>query len=107
MRDNKLVGVVSRANLLGALLSREPEAAVGLPDDNQLRQAVVDAFDKQPWKSRWPVNVVVSDGAVHLWGFVESEDVRKAYRVAAENVSGVKKVRSHLRSMPATVGMGV
>ncbi|MBP6769611.1 MAG: CBS domain-containing protein [Reyranella sp.] len=107
VRDNKLVGVVSRANLLGALLSREPEAAVEPTDDNQLRQAVVDAFDKQPWKSRWPVNVVVSDGAVHLWGFVESEDVRKAYRVAAENVPGVKKVRSHLRSIPATVGMGV
>ena len=107
VRDNKLVGVVSRANLLGALLSREPEAAVEPTDDNQLRQAVVDAFDKQPWKSRWPVNVVVSDGAVHLWGFVESEDVRKAYRVAAENVPGVKKVRSHLRSVPATVGMGV
>ena len=107
VRDNKLVGVVSRANLLGALLSREPEAAVEPTDDNQLRQAVVDAFDKQPWKSRWPVNVVVSDGAVHLWGFVESEDVRKAYRVAAENVPGVKKVRSHLRSIPATVGLGV
>lgn len=107
VRDNKLVGIVSRANLLGALLSREPEGTVELTDDNQLRQAVIDAFDKQPWKSRWPVNVVVSDGAVHLWGFVESEDVRKAYRVAAENVPGVKKVRSHLRSMPATVGMGV
>ncbi len=107
VRDNKLVGVVSRANLLGALLSREPEAAVEPTDDNQLRQAVVDAFDKQPWKSRWPGNVVVSDGAVHLRGFVESEYVRKAYRVAAENVPGVKKVRSHLRSIPATVGMGV
>lgn len=107
VRDNKLVGIVSRANILGALLSREPEGAVDLPDDKKLRQAVVAAFDKQAWKSRWPVNVVVSDGVVHLWGFVGGEDVRKAYRVAAENVPGVKKVRSHLRSMPATVGMGV
>lgn len=108
VRDDKLVGIVSRANLLGALLSREPEGgAAGLPDDNQLRQAVVDAFDKQAWKSRWPVNVVVSDRTVHLWGFVESEDIRKAYRVAAENVPGVKKVKSHLRSIPASVGLGV
>jgi len=107
VRDNKLVGIVSRANILGALLSREPEGSVGAPDDKQLRQAVVEAFDKQAWKSRWPVNVVVSDGVVHLWGFVGGEDVRKAYRVAAENVPGVKKVRSHLRSIPATVGMGV
>jgi len=107
VRDNKLVGIVSRANILGALLSREPEGAAGLPDDKKLRQAVVEAFDRQAWKSRWPVNVVVSDGVVHLWGFVGGEDVRKAYRVAAENVPGVKKVRSHLRSIPATVGMGV
>jgi CBS domain-containing protein len=105
--DDKLVGIVSRANLLGALLSREPDTAVGLADDKSLRQAVVDAFDKQAWKSRWPVNVVVNDGVVHLWGFVEGEEVRKAYRVAAENVPGVKKVKSHLRSIPATVGMGV
>ena len=107
VRDNKLVGIVSRANILGALLSREPEGTVGLPDDKKLRQAVVAAFDREAWKSRWPVNVVVSDGVVHLWGFVGGEDVRKAYRVAAENVPGVKKVRSHLRSIPATVGMGV
>lgn len=107
VRDNKLVGIVSRANILGALLSRELDSAAGLPDDKKLRQAVAEAFDKQAWKSRWPVNVVVSDGVVHLWGFVGGEDVRKAYRVAAENVPGVKKVRSHLRSIPATVGMGV
>ena len=107
VRDNKLVGIVSRANILGALLSREPDSVAGLPDDKKLRQAVAEAFDKQAWKSRWPVNVVVSDGVVHLWGFVGGEDVRKAYRVAAENVPGVKKVRSHLRSIPATVGMGV
>jgi CBS domain-containing protein len=107
VRDNKLVGIVSRANILGALLSREPDSVAGLPDDKRLRQAVAEAFDKQAWKSRWPVNVVVSDGVVHLWGFVGGEDVRKAYRVAAENVPGVKKVKSHLRSIPATVGMGV
>jgi CBS-domain-containing membrane protein len=105
VRDDKLVGIVSRANLLGALLSREPEGVSAQPDDKQIRQAVVAAFDEQAWKSRWPVNVVVSDGVVHLWGFVEGEEVRKAYRVAAENVAGVKKVKSHLRSMPA--GMGV
>jgi osmotically-inducible protein OsmY len=44
---------------------------------------------------------------VHLWGFVDGEEVRKAYRVAAENVSGVKRVKSHLRLVPASVGMGV
>jgi Predicted transcriptional regulator, contains C-terminal CBS domains len=68
VRDDKLVGIVSRANLLEALLSREPDGPLGNPDDKQLRQTVVDALDKRAWKSKWPVNVVASDGVVHLWG---------------------------------------
>jgi len=110
VRDGLLVGIVSRANLLEALLSREPESStvnpVPKPDDKQLRQAVVAAIEGQPWSSRWPINVVASDGGIHLWGFVESEEVRKAYRIATENVPGVRHVKSHLRSMPVTVGMG-
>ena len=110
VRDGLLVGIVSRANLLEALLSREPESTaanpVPRPDDKELRKAVVAALEGQPWASRWPINVVASDGAVHLWGFVESEAVRKAYRIAAENVPGVRHVKCHLRSVPATVGMG-
>lgn len=106
VRDGKLVGVVSRANLLKALLSREPEGSIPQPTDAALRNAVVEVLEKRAWSSKWPTNVFASDGVVHLWGFVEGDDVRKAYRVAAENVPGVKRVKSHLRSMPASVGMG-
>ena len=106
VRDGKLVGVVSRANLLEALLSREPDGPVVQPSDDEMRRAVVEALEKHAWTSRWPTNVFANDGVVHLWGFVEDEEVRKAYRVAAENVLGVKRVKSHLRSMPASVGMG-
>ena len=44
---------------------------------------------------------------VHLWGFVQDDEVRNAYRVAAENVPGVRRVKNHLRSIPAAVTMGV
>lgn len=107
VRDGKLVGVVSRANLLEALLSREPEGPVVQPSDKELREAVVEALQHRPWTSRWPTNVFANDGVIHLWGFVEGDEVRKAYRVAAENVPGVKRVKSHLRAMPVSVGMGV
>lgn len=107
VRDGKLVGVVSRANLLEALLSREPEGPLVQPTDEALRQAVIDALEKHAWSSNWPTNVFANDGVVHLWGFIEGDDVRKAYRVAAENVPGVRRVKSHLRSMPASVRMGV
>jgi CBS domain-containing protein len=107
VRDDVLLGVVSRADLLKALLSREPHSPVLQPTDKALRQAVVEALEKRPWTSRWPTNVFANDGVVHLWGFVEGDEVRQAYRVAAENVPGVRRVKSHLRSIPPSVGMGV
>jgi CBS domain-containing protein len=107
VRGDVVVGMVSRADLLGALLSRESDSPVLQPTDEALRQNVVDALEDRPWTSRWPVNVYANNGIVHLWGFVEGKDVRDAYCVAAENVPGVRRVKNHLRTMPASVGMGV
>jgi len=101
-----LAGVVSRSDLLRAVLSREPDQPVLQPTDRALRELVVAALDNHSWTSKWPVNVFANDGVVHLWGFVEGEEVGKAYRVAAENVPGVRRVKNHLRGMPASVGMG-
>ncbi|MDP2334507.1 MAG: CBS domain-containing protein [Reyranella sp.] len=107
VRDGVLAGVVSRSDLLRAVLSREPDQPVLQPTDRALRELVVAALEGHPWTSKWPVNVIANDGVVHLWGFVEGEEVRKAYRVAAENVPGVRRVKNHLRGLPASVGMGV
>jgi CBS domain-containing protein len=106
VRDGEVVGIVSRANLLQALLSQEPDGEAGQPGDDELRREVIAALEKHGWTSTWPTNVFVNSGVVHLWGFVPGEEVRKAYRVAAENVAGVKRVKNHLRLVPATVGMG-
>lgn len=107
LRGEVLVGILSRANLLQALLSREPMGAALQRSDEELRRDVQAAVSKQPWASPWPTNILVNSGVVHLWGFVPSEEASKAYRVAAENVAGVKKVKNHMRRMPAAVGMGV
>jgi CBS-domain-containing membrane protein len=107
LREGSMVGILSRANLIQALMSREPATDKARPSDEQLRREVTKAVDTQPWCSAWPTNVVVSSGVVHLWGFTHSEAVRKAYRVAAENVPGVKKVKNHMRMVPASVNMGV
>lgn len=108
VRDGVVVGIVGRRDLLEALLAAEPQAeAACAVSDGELRQAVSDALDKQAWTSPWPTNVIVNDGVVHLWGFVSGEPIRQAYRVAAENVPGVKRVKNHLRPVPAGVNMGV
>ena len=107
LRDREVVGVVSRANLLQALLSREPKAAKTPRTDDDIRKEVQTVVGKQPWTSPWPTNVVVNSGVVHLWGFVQSDVVANAYSVAAENVQGVRKVKNHMRRMPASANMGV
>ena len=107
LRGDLVVGIVSRANLLQVLMSRDPKAAGPHPADEQIRREVESVVGRQPWTSPWPTNILVSAGVVHLWGFVASEAACDAYRVAAENVAGVKKVKNHLRRMPASVGMGV
>jgi predicted transcriptional regulator len=107
VRDDTLVGIVSRADLLRALLSREPDRPLPQPTDAALRQAVVDTLEKRPWTSRWPTHVFASGGVVDLWGFVDDAEGRKAYGVAAENVPGVRRVNNHLRQMPASAKMGI
>ncbi|SKA12471.1 BON domain-containing protein [Enhydrobacter aerosaccus] len=107
VQDGVMVGIVSRANLLQALMSREPDGGGSRPSDAQLRRDVADAVSKHGWSSAWPTNIVVSNGVVHLWGFVQSDAVRNAYRVAAENVPGVKSVKNHMRTVPPSVNMGV
>jgi CBS domain-containing protein len=106
VRANKVVGILSRANLVRALLSRDPELPGERPSDEALRRTVEAAVRGQAWTSPWPVNILVSAGVVHLWGFVGSDSAMTAYRVAAENVPGVRKVKSHLRHMPSAVLLG-
>ncbi len=105
VRDKCMVGIVSRANLLQALISREPESDTSQLTDAQLRRNVLDAIEKQPWASAWPTNVLVSAGVVHLWGFVPNDIVRNAYRVTAENIRGVKAVKNHMRTVPAAISI--
>jgi CBS-domain-containing membrane protein len=99
MRDGKVVGVVSRANLLRAIVTLAPgqpdQPAPFGGDDARLRAEIVLAMKGQRWAVA-PENVIVKDGTVHLWGVIMSEEERQAARVAAENVPGVKKVVLHL-----------
>jgi CBS domain-containing protein len=95
-RDGKLVGIVSRRNLLQALatnLAATPVAA----DDRTIRDAFYAELHRQAWTvgPGW-VNAVVSGGVVHLWGIAADEQRRQALMVAAENIAGVRSVEDHM-----------
>lgn len=98
-RDGKLVGIVSRANLLRALgsLATSPElSGHSGASDAALREQILAEFDKQAWSRAGIVEVVVWDGSAHLWGTITDDKLRAAFRVAAEGVPGVKDVTDHL-----------
>jgi CBS domain-containing protein len=94
VEDGRLVGIVSRSNLLHALASLAHEAKPQAVDDAAIRDRILAECAKQPWAPH--VNVVVRDGEVSLWGVITDERERRAFIVAAENVPGVKRVHDHL-----------
>jgi CBS domain-containing protein len=96
IRDGKLVGIVSRRDLMRAL-SKSLEAAPASKDDAAIREAFLAEVRNQPWAA-WPVEVevVVSDGVIHLWGLAPNDAKRQAMRVAAENIPGVRAVEDNM-----------
>jgi osmotically-inducible protein OsmY len=51
------------------------------------------------------VNVIVKDGIVELYGVVTDDRERRGLVVAAQNVSGVKRVVDHLIWVEPVSGM--
>lgn len=99
VEDDKVVGIVSRANLLQALASSNDDTE-WIESDRVLRQRIIDGIKDMPWASR-PFNVVVNRKRADLWGFVFSENEKVAVRVAAETTPGIESVDDHLRVLPS------
>jgi CBS domain-containing protein len=105
MRGERLVGIVSRADLVRALAVK-PDASAAPADDEGIRRRLLAELEREPWWRSAYVNVTVSEGVVHYWGATEDDDDRVAARVAAENVPGVRRVVDHrisFRDVPSMV----
>jgi CBS domain-containing protein len=105
MRGTKLVGIVSRANLLRALATLSREVKPGEKSDETIRAGVLAELDRQAWAPRHMIDVVVRNGVVELWGTVIDPDQRDAARVVAETVPGVKAVKCHIVWVEPMSGM--
>ena len=92
----KLVGIVSRANLVQALV-RAGQAMVAQPaiEDSALRTSLQKQLRGHAW---WPgdVNIIVNDGNIELWGVVDSELEKDAVKVAVEELAGARSIADHL-----------
>ncbi len=96
VQDGKVVGIVSRANLLRAWASLSGEAKPASADDTAIRDALLAELSHQAWSRRPENSVVVDAGVVHLWGLAGTEEEKRALELAATRTPGVKSVESHI-----------
>ena len=98
---DRLVGIVSRADLLRGLATHGSPERTAPAGDREIRDALVAHLASQPWASSAMVNVTVNDGVVNLWGVFDSKDQHQALLVAARNTPGAQEVEDHMTFTPA------
>jgi len=99
VHDGKLIGIVSRANLLHGLATGRVDQDV-MRDDETLRNDIIKALECKAGVQDEFVNVTVSNGIVHLWGALLTESERHATRLVVENTDGVRAIEDHLSVLP-------
>ena len=105
LRDGAVVGVVSRTDLVKALLSSPLTKAPSPPaDDDQIRRNVILALQRLGLPMGGGFDVVSRRGSVHLWGRAYDEESHASYRAAAAKVPGVTEINSHMQIMPSRGG---
>lgn len=110
VRGGSVVGIVSRVDLLKAMISASGDAAVGradasprkpVPDsEDQLREKVIAAVRQENVGVSGGLDVVIRHRAAHLWGEVTNEAAHQACCAAAARVPGVTDVVSHMHVVP-------
>ena len=104
VQDERLVGVVSRADVVRALVAHKGKIEVSVSsDDRSLRDSLLTELRKEDWFNLGEINIMVVDRHVQLWGVVYSEDERQALCLAAERLPGVRGVEDHL-ALATTIG---
>ncbi|MGA7972575.1 MAG: CBS domain-containing protein [Pseudolabrys sp.] len=96
MDGAKMVGIVTRANLMHAMVGLAREAKPVKASDAAIREQLMAIMQEQTWAPTAMVDVQVHDGVVELWGTILDERQRDALKVAAETIAGVKAVKDHL-----------
>jgi CBS domain-containing protein len=95
VEHGRLAGLVTRADLLRALVARQamPPIASG---DQEIRERIDAILRAEVWAPSAYINVQVSEGVVQLWGMVNSIAQRDALVLAVRGTPGVRDVQQHI-----------
>ena len=94
--NGKIVGIVSRANLIQALVKLNRAKTEASVDDLTLHNNILEQLRSKPWVDPSKISILVDNGSVELWGIVDSETEKNAIRVAVEVTPGVRQVANKL-----------
>ena len=101
LRNGKIVGIVSRSDLLRAILRPQGmEQSVNAANDGAILSAVRAAMHRQAWADTFWIYPSVQDGVVTFYGFTRSDLVREGLKVMVQEIPGVKGVEDRLEPMP-------
>jgi cytochrome c2/CBS domain-containing protein len=88
VRDGKIIGIISRANLVRALAATGSEPATVVDsDDRTIRDKLLaelmrqEWFKVQQWFKIWAADVIIKDGVVHFW--LSNDQKRRGGRCAS------------------------
>ncbi|WP_231854242.1 CBS domain-containing protein [Gluconacetobacter diazotrophicus] len=107
VENNRVVGMVSRTDVLRALLPLIADKTAP-SDDQTIRASILKEYqDELRLGVRNIISVEVHDGKVELNGTVTDERMHAAARVAAENVRGVVSVADHITCVEPFEGVTI
>jgi predicted transcriptional regulator len=104
VEDGRLVGIVSRGDVLRAAYERL--VALGdvengrPPSDQEIVERLMAELRDEPWAEVSHIRPICLDGLLTLHGEVESEAEREAVEVAARGLAGVRRVANELVIRP-------
>lgn len=96
VRRGKVVGIVTRANLMRALASIHHTARASPAENSTIREHILSAIREQSWAAGATIDVTVHNGAVDLWGTISDMTQRDALKTLVSATPGVKGVADHL-----------
>ncbi|HEX6833489.1 MAG TPA: CBS domain-containing protein, partial [Rudaea sp.] len=106
-RDGRLVGIVSRADLLRAFLTRCEHYEAIVADDATIERCITEALREQPWTATASIGITVRNGEATLRGILVDDRERVALVALVENVPGVRTVIDELTTIEPISGVPV
>jgi CBS-domain-containing membrane protein len=96
VQDGRLLGIVTRSDIVKAVSGAMGPAAAKMRTDGELQRAILERMRVERWLDTSYVNCSVSKGKVTVGGLIGSAEERRGLRTLVEEVAGPDSVIDQL-----------